>query len=156
MSFYPMRICRFLFGLFTGYLAIVASSSLHAQAFYLSPSWVIHSTLDNSDSYLFTNSTARGLAYNPTTDHILVASRNPTNGIHILDSNGYEIGALDLTGVTNGPLPLNLVSVAEDGVIFAANLTTDSSTTAFKIYRWGDEYAAPDVIFSGDINGGEG
>src|SRR5258705_215104 len=77
MLSYPMRISRFLFGLFTGYLAVGASSSLQAQAFYLSPGWVIHSTLDNPDSYLYTNSTARRLDYNPTTDHIL-AGRGST------------------------------------------------------------------------------
>src|SRR3954452_22437012 len=108
-----MRTCRLIFGLLFGCSLIASTSSLYGQAFSLSPGWVQHSTLDDANYYLYTNSTARGLAYNPVTDHVLVASRNPTNGIHILDSSGTEIGAMDVSVITNGALPLNLVAVAE-------------------------------------------
>jgi hypothetical protein len=51
---------------------------------------------------------------------------------------------------------LNLVGVADDNVIYACNLTVDSTNTAvgnngpFRIYRWANESADPTVAYVGD------
>jgi hypothetical protein len=40
---------------------------------------------------------------------------------------------------------VNDVEVSSDGIIFACNLTTSATTTAFKVYKWTSEAAAPVV-----------
>lgn len=150
-----MKICRCLFVLITSYLVFGAVQSARSQAYILAPNWVQPAITDNTNAFLFTNNTARGMTFNPVTGHILIASRNPTNGIHIMDQSGVELGSLDVTGVTGGTLGLSLISAASDGVIFAANLTTNASIVPFKLYRWSDESAAPTVLINGNPAAGD-
>jgi hypothetical protein len=102
----------------------------------------------------------RGLAYNPTTGHLILASRNNGGGtlpsIRILDGGtGVDTGSLNHgTGVISGGLFLtNMIGVADDGAIYVGNLTrnTAGADGPFKFYRWANEMsAAPTVAFSGD------
>lgn len=109
-------------------------------------------------TYLTTDNTQRGLAYNPVTGHLLLVNRAGGLSIHVLDAaTGDEItvdGApklLDTTGISGGTFAASMIGVADDGVIYAANLTTDSDAgPAFKIYRWADENAAPTLAYEGD------
>jgi hypothetical protein len=111
------------------------------------------------------SNTERGIAYNPITKHVLVVHRNSGDavlGVYIVDAEtGDEIPSeadpllaktLDLTDVAGGAggFPLNMIGVADDGVIYAANLTTGSLTTNYKIYRWADENALPTVAYEGN------
>jgi hypothetical protein len=50
-----------------------------------------------------------------------------------------------------------MINVAADGAIYGVNLTTDSSvaTSPFKIYRWANESAAPELVYSGDPSSGD-
>jgi hypothetical protein len=99
--------------------------------------------------------TMRGGAYNPATDHVLVVSRAPALGVHILlAGSGQAVGQLDVTGVTGGTFPLSEIAVTEDGQIFGANLHVEGQ--GIKIYRWEDENAAPEVVFEGNLNGRAG
>ncbi len=96
-----------------------------------------------------TGSSERGLAYNPTNQHVYVVSRKSGNQVLILNANtGDQIGTLNTTGTSGGTFILNDVESSEDGKIFAANLVTDASTSPFKIYMWDDESAAPQSIIS--------
>jgi hypothetical protein len=89
------------------------------------------------------------MAFNHTTNHVLVASRTGAANIHVLDGNtGQKVGNLDMTGVEGQLFPISLVSVADDGVIYGTGLTLSG---LFKIYRWADESAVPTVAFSGDV-----
>src|SRR5207244_9504998 len=56
----------------------------------------------------------------------------------ISEVDGSERVSINRTGVTGGTLPLDLVGVADDGVIYAANLSAASSSTLI-IYRWNSE-----------------
>ncbi len=108
--------------------------------------------------YLTDNHSQRTVAYNPDTGNLLVVNRAGGLSVHILDSDsGDEIGQLSVEGVSGGNFPLNKIRVADDGVIYAANLTTDTAggPGPFKIYRWADEGAEPEVIFSGDPSDGK-
>ncbi|MBD3226233.1 MAG: T9SS type A sorting domain-containing protein [Caldithrix sp.] len=97
----------------------------------------------------------RGIDLNPVTNHVLVASRTGGHQIYAVDAaTGDSLSALDMTDVSGGVYNLNLVAVAEDGVIYACNLTTDG--TGFKIYRWAEESSVPTVAFSGDVTGRAG
>ncbi|HBY19035.1 MAG TPA: hypothetical protein DEH00_07680 [Candidatus Marinimicrobia bacterium] len=104
-------------------------------------------------SFFQNDNNTRGLGFVMTTDEakVYVPSRTGGPNIYILDAfTGDSLGKLDMTGVTGGTFPINDVAVAEDGVIYAANLVT--GTTGFKIYRWENEAAVPTVAFEGDVN----
>ena len=93
----------------------------------------------------------RGMAYNPATGHLLVASRTGGSVVHIVDgADGSDLGSLDMTGVSGGIFPLNIVRVDANGVIYAANMQFAGSS--FKVYRWENESAAPTVAFDGVVN----
>jgi hypothetical protein len=103
------------------------------------------------------HNTDRGMAYNPTTGHLLVVTRlgGPQirlflakDGSPVLTEGGSP-RLLSLTGVTGGTFLLNKVTVAEDGTIYAANLQVDTAGGDLKVYRWANEQAEPEVVFAG-------
>lgn len=113
----------------------------------LTPLW---NALPGTRPYLTADNTQRGLAYNPATSNLLVASRSPSNLVAVLDAaTGAFRHALKTTDdngtpvVAGGTLPLNMVAASDDGVVFAGNLVTDGSAAAFTLYRWEDD--SPDT-----------
>lgn len=101
-----------------------------------------------------TNSTVRGMTYNPATNHLYVVDRDGGLFVDILDGDtGMQVGSLDVTGISGGTFALSMIDVADDGAIYAANLST-SATSNFKVYRWASEGAAPTVAFDGPANRG--
>jgi hypothetical protein len=92
----------------------------------------------------------RGGAYNPVTDHVIVTSRTPALGVHILHAgNGRTVGQMNIEGVTGGLFALSEVAITEDGQIFGLNLS--DSGTGIRIYRWADEDSAPQLLWTGDL-----
>lgn len=113
-----------------------------------------------TDTGLNAGNLERGLAFNATTGHLLLVSRNnpggatPDGSIRILDAaTGVDLGALDEgTGIlTGGAFVNNMVGVGDDGAIYVANLSTNTSTSPFKVYRWANEAAQPTVAYSGSL-----
>ena len=93
----------------------------------------------------------RGMAYNPASGNLLVVSRNAANGgnIRILNgTTGADIGSLNQTGVTGGNFTMNMIGVADDGAIYLSNLSTNLTSSAYKIYRWENEQAVPTVVYN--------
>jgi hypothetical protein len=121
------------------------------QAGGLSPIW---SLAPGSRSYLTTSSTPneRGMAYNPLNGHLLVVSKtNPS--VYVLDSaTGADLNQLSVSGISGGTYALLMIGVADDGAVYAANLTTASSTTPLTLYRWANDSAGtvPTVAYSGN------
>lgn len=107
-----------------------------------------------SRDYVTINSspTERGVAINPVTGHVLIATRTGGNTIVVLDPDtGQELARLANGGViAGGTLLLVQVGAADDGAIYACNLVT-SGLTGLKVYRWGSEdpNALPVVAFQG-------
>ena len=103
-------------------------------------------------AYLGTGSNQRGLAYG--NGHLYLVSRSPGTSIRVLNPlTGADLGApLSTNGVSGGTFLLNSIAVGRDGAIYAANLTLQSTTTPFKVYKWGTESSTPTVAYSG--NGG--
>src|SRR5437867_5666304 len=134
--------------LFASVLLLCLAQSLPAQ-YSLSNLWTI-STADNRP-YVTTNATERGIAYNPANNHVYLVSRAGTSlRVAILNGDtGAEIGFLSTLGISGGTFNLSMIAVAEDGVIYGANLIT--SGNGFKIYRWADELSLPLAVFSGII-----
>lgn len=118
----------------------------------MSPIWSLPAV---NNTWVTAGSTERGLAYNPKTGHLLLVSRAATPapaaglGIAILDSsNGNVLGTMDVSVASSGPgtFKLNLIDVADDGVIYACNLST-SAAQNFRIYRWQNETAPGVVVY---------
>jgi hypothetical protein len=119
-------------------LSLVPLSSFGGGDGWLSP---------DEASFLNTNNTQRGLTYNQRNNHLYVVDRDGGTNVRVVDGDtGALISSLDVTGISGGTFPLNMIDVADDGAIYAANLST-SATSNFKIYRWANEAAAPTVAF---------
>jgi hypothetical protein len=126
----------------------------------LSQLWIIppnSSTNPTWAKWVTSGSTERGLAYNPKSGHALIVSRSgisggppSTGGVGILDGNtGGFLGTMDvsLSASGAGTFHLSLIEVAEDGVIYACNLST-SAAQNFQLYRWQNESAPQTVAFN--------
>ena len=102
--------------------------------------------------------TERGLAFNPVSKRLILVSRASSSlHMYVLDAeSGADLHEMNISGITGGTYTLSLVGVADDGAVYAANLTTSGATTAFKIYRWADDNpgTVPTVAFSGDPSPG--
>ena len=108
-------------------------------------------------TYIGTGSTERGLAYDPLSKQLLLASRSPSESLVALDpQTGAEEYFLNVTGVgatiSGSYLGLNLVGVAADGKVYAASKTVNASTYQYIIYQWPDASSnnAPVMVFIGD------
>jgi hypothetical protein len=135
--------------------------SAHAQetTYKLQPAWVLP-PMEPYD-WVSTNDRHRGLAYNEVTGNLLTSSRYPeTNAaVYVLSSaNGTLISTMSVKDVkTDINFPLNKIGVAVDGVIYACNLTVNSTNEVpagnngpFRIYRWANESADPVLAYEGD------
>lgn len=116
----------------------------------------IWNLLPGDRPYISTANSERGIAFNSGNTNLLLVSRTPTHQVVVLDAlTGAEKHFLDVSGVVDGTFLLNMIGVAEDGVVYAANLTTAINTFAYKIYRWENDNpgAAPVLVFAGDPAG---
>lgn len=115
----------------------------------LMPVWSFSDAGGNMPSWLSpTASTERGMAYNRNNDNPKIYVVNRPNITILNATTGDAVGTLSTSALTGGTYPINDIEVSEDGKIFAANLTTNASTSAFKIYKWNDENSAPENIIS--------
>lgn len=98
----------------------------------------------------------RGMTYNPATHRLILVNRTgPT--LHVLDAEtGADRWTLDATGISAGTYPLLMVGAAEDGAVYAGNLTTDGTSTAYRLYRWANDQSdtVPTLAYAGDPGAG--
>ena len=120
----------------------------------LTPAWQL---APNDRPYIGgTNYTERGIAFNPATTNILVVSRAGGLNVMVLDAaTGAELRALNVEGITGGTFVLSMIGVSDDGVVYAANLSTSTTVPNFKLYRWANDQAdsVPTIAFEGDPAG---
>jgi Domain of unknown function (DUF4623) len=109
-------------------------------------------------TYLGTANLERGLAFSPAAlngtavHHLYLVSRNAGTFVRVLNAQtGAEVGSLNMTGVNSGAFFLNYVGVGGDGIIYGANLTTNASTSNFRIYKWTNESAVPSLFFNSPL-----
>ncbi len=111
-------------------------SNLATQLWTLAP---------GSRDYLSTGDTQRGTAYDPIYQRLVLVSRSPTNGVHLLDAaTGADLGDMDLTAILPGGIAyppagtfaLNMCGVADDGAVYVGNLITSGNADTFFLYRW--------------------
>src|SRR4051794_19408115 len=103
-------------------VCISFAASLHATTYSLN---LITNFAAGSFSWLGTASNQRGMAYNPSTGHVLVVDK-ATPSIHVFDPiAGTDLGTIDASSLVTGgnsTFTMTLVRVADDGAIYAANL----------------------------------
>lgn len=132
--------------------ALCAGSVASAQTYELERIWEKHPA--DYPQFFVTNHLERGMAYNPMTGHLLIASRN-NGAVHAIEAaDGEYVGQLNMTGVSGGTFPINKVQVTEDGAIYVGNMITNTAGSVFNLYRWEDEAAAPVRVYSGDPSNG--
>lgn len=130
-----------------------ALPAISAAQYSLEQLWTIP---PDSRAYLTsTGSAQRGLAYNRNTGHLLLVNRATDFTIHVLNAaDGEDLGLIldtsALVGGGNSSFLLNLVGVADDGSIYAANLSNSTTAPHVNIYRWESETAPQTLVFSGD------
>jgi hypothetical protein len=129
-------------------LALTLTPAVVAQP-VLQPLWSLAPV--NDTTFPDTSNLTRGGGYNSATGNFLVVTRAGGTAVEVLDgATGAVRGQLNTTGIAGGTFALNMIDVAADGAIYAANLTTDSSTNPFRIYRWASESAVPTLAYSGN------
>lgn len=143
--------------LLSGLAVAEVTATMAAKTSFGTNGWLAPGSLQ----WLGTDSTVRGLAFNPVTGNLLVVARNATtgNGVRILDGQtGTQLGQMSNGDgvVTGGTFVVNMIGVSEDGQIYVGNLTTNTGTSPFKIYHWTSETATPTVAYSGNPTTGAG
>jgi hypothetical protein len=127
-------------------LCLLASLAVHQPA-AAQNSYVLSNTWSS-----VTSSTAnRQIGYSAQSNEVFVASTG--GAIAVYDgTSGASVGSVSFSGVTtSGTQPLNQIGVADDGVIYGANLTTAiSGSSVYRIYRWSAWDAAGAVAYAGD------
>ncbi len=110
-----------------------------------------------------TDSTQRGLAFNPASGNVLYVSRTGSPRVVVLDgATGAEKHLLKTTDfdgfqiISGGTLPLNMIGVSADGAVYAANLVLDGAA-GLRLYRWDDDgpETSPIVIDVFDLPAGQ-
>lgn len=109
--------------------------------------------------WLATDNSARGMAYNPIDNTVIVCSRTVGNSLYVLDAEtGVLLRQMNFNGSGGSSgIVINMVGCARDGRVFACNVTTDASgTVPFKIYMWPSDAAGvdPTVLYEGDPGAG--
>ena len=140
-------------------LKVSTLAALAAAAFVATPalaqSLTPLSTFGGGDGWLAPDeatflqgaNTQRGIAYNPTNNHVYVADRNTGTFIRVLDGDtGALITSLDTTGIAGGTFTINQIDVGGDGAIYVGNLAT-SAAANFKVYRYANEAATPTLAY---------
>ena len=144
------------FGKFLGLTILVGTLSASAQvtlaplsSFGGGDGWLAPG--EGGYTFLGTANNERGLAFG--NGDLYLVSRNGGNFIRILDPlTGADIGSLNTTGVSGGTFAVNTIGVGTDGAVYVANLTTQSTTSPYRVYSWANNGATPTVAYSG--NGG--
>jgi len=109
------------------------------QTAFMSRLWAI---TNGTRSYLQNDNASRGMDYDPVTGNLVIVSRTgATNAIYAVSgTNGSDLFLLNTAGITsgggNGTFGLNMIGVADDGAVYAGNLTINNTDGNFILYRW--------------------
>lgn len=122
-------------------VALGVSQRTEAQSYALTNGWVGPTT----------TTSVRGMAYGVLSNEVFIA--NTGGSIAVYDgTTGTSVGSVSFSGVTtSGAQVINQVGVADDGVIYGANLTTGvSAGSPYRIYRWPSWNSQGTVAYAGD------
>jgi len=136
--------------------AVLAGSHVQAQTYMLSNAWSIATGIGHLDANTG-NAANRSIACSIISNQVFVANKT-VPAIDAFDgSAGSYLGSLNVTVANSGNFKIGQVAVADDGVIFGANLVspTVAAGTPFRLYRWANWLDnSPATAYSGDPTGG--
>lgn len=135
-------------GLAAAGLAMPASASLNelqALTSFSGDGWL---SPTEAGGDLASANLVRSMAFNSATGNVLFVDRNTVEAIS--GTTGAAVSTFDNTGVGGGTFNLNAVGVTDDGVVYATNLTTNTTTSPLRIYQWANEAAVPTAYYVGD------
>ncbi len=100
----------------------------------------------------------RSIGYNALSNQVYIISRTgATSGltINVLDATtGADLYQLRTDGISAGSISLLMLRVAADGAIYAANMSTTSTTSPadYRLYRWADagSNTVPTLVYAGE------
>ena len=111
--------------------------------------WVKSISNSNLPAWFSSTSNAeRGIAYYD--NELFVVSRLSGLSVKIISAATGELTGTELsvTGITGGTFILNDIETSTNGEIFSSNLTLNSGSNAFKIYKWADKDSDPEVFLT--------
>jgi hypothetical protein len=98
------------------WLTLFARFPIHAEE--LLPLWQL---LPSDRSYLTTDNSQRGLAFNPATTNLVLVNRAGGLSVSVLDAaSGAEVRTLNTDGVAGGTFALNMTDVTDDALLHAS------------------------------------
>lgn len=139
----------------TYYWSVIAYKTGDFKSYYSEPisftytngievDWKKSDSNSKKSTWFGTNS-ERGLAY--ANNKVYVVSRNGGKKVKILDSfNGTDLGELSVSGISGGTFAFNDIEASTNGMLLACNLTINTGTSNFKIYKWANDSTKPEVF----------
>lgn len=127
--------------------ALTAASAVQAQV-TMPLVWMHNDNQLGAPAWLNAGDTTRGMGYNATSGHLLVADRDGSGNTvrRLVASTGVENGTVNQTPAYSlGTFVVNKAVAASDGTVYMSNLAAATST--YKIYRHADENTGPTDAF---------
>ncbi len=155
----PNRLCWMAQCCLAASLLIGLARQGGAQTYSLTNIW--QATNGTPGANLATGDVNRGLAYSAVSNQVFVCNKGVTGSgttpaIDVFHgTTGTLVGNVNVSSLSGGTFRLDQVAVADDGVLYGANLSTTVASNPYKVYRWQNwADSAPATAFSGDPTGG--
>lgn len=141
-----LLLCAAMLGL----LSAAGMKQAQAQVVLDTPNWEV---LSDSVAWLsIAGNQTRGLAANPVTGNLIVATRADGTEVKVISAeDGSVLRNMDIGAISGGFFPVNRVAVSEDGQIFVTNFSLNGPD--HRIYWWADEEADAKMVWDGDPYG---
>ena len=133
-----------------GLLSVAGMKQAQAQVLLDSPNWEV--LADSVDWLSIAGNQTRGLAANPVTGNLIVATRAGGTAVKVISAvDGSVVRDLEIGAITGGFFPVNRLAVTEDGQIFVTNFSLNGPE--HRIYWWADEEADAKMVWDGNPYG---
>lgn len=134
-----------------GILSLAGIKEAQAQVVLEDTNWEV---LADSVNWLsISGNETRGMAVNPVTGNIIVATRAGGTAVKVISAeDGSYIKDLDIGAISGGFFAVNRIGVTDDGQIFVTNFSLNGPD--HRIYWWADEDADAKMVWDGNPYGG--
>ena len=133
-----------------GLLSAAGMKQAQAQVVLDTPNWEV--LADSVDWLSIAGNQTRGLAANPVTGNLIVATRAEGTAVKVISAvDGSVIRDLDIGAISGGFFPVNRLAVTDDGQIFVTNFSLNGPE--HRIYWWADEEADAKMVWDGNPYG---
>ena len=133
-----------------GLLSVAGMKQAQAQVVLDTPNWEV--LADSVDWLSIAGNQTRGLAANPVTGNLIVATRAAGTEVKVISAeDGSVIRNMEIGAISGGFFPVNRIAVSEDGQIFVTNFSLNGPE--HRIYWWADEEADAKMVWDGNPYG---